>query len=247
MLTPYTLFISQLIAFFGFVYFLFNYFNFTNSLYVMALYFVMSCLGMSVTYHRLLTHKSFQTHKVFEFIGTLAATLSMTGSSITWTAAHRKHHLLADSVGDPHSPYILGYARSQWFSMFSPFAVRNSPVLKSIMHRCIHKLYFPINILYSYLLYSLGGVEYILVFHLAPACLVWNMGSLINTVCHTPCLGYRNFKTLDLSTNNFLLGLLMWGEGWHNNHHKYPGKASIGLHWYEVDMGYLIISLIKNR
>lgn len=246
-LTSTNLFYLQIIVHILTLYWVFNYFNLINLFFVFGVYFFTGCLGMSVTYHRLLTHKSFKTNKVIEFLGTLLATLGLTGSSISWTAAHRQHHRNADKQNDPHSPTILGYFKAQWGSMFSPININKSPIISSSMHRFFHRYYLHINLIYAILLFVLGGLYALLTFYIVPACILWNAGSLINTICHTKWLGYRRYEVPDKSTNNPILGLLMWGEGWHNNHHRFQNRPNIGEKWYEIDIGYYIIKLIGNK
>lgn len=247
-LTPINLFLSQLTAHVATVYWLFSdWFTLTNFALVFLVYFFTGCIGMSVTYHRLLTHRSFKTSKVFEYFGTLCATVGLTGSSLSWTAAHRLHHSRADRPGDPHSPGILGYIRAQWFSMFSSLKISRSPLIKDIFHVWLHKNYLLINATWAMLLLLCGGWWAVTVLYLVPACLLWNAGSLINTVCHTSWLGYKNYSVGDNSINNPVLGIFMWGEGWHNNHHRYQNKPNIGQHWWEIDVGYSVIKLVKKN
>lgn len=245
-LTSINLFFFQFIAHIATVFYLFHYLTFTNLLLIFIVYFVTGCLGMSITYHRLLTHRSFKTNKYIEYLGTLFATIGLTGSSLSWTAVHRKHHVHADKKGDPHSPFVLGYIKAQWGSMFSDINIKKSPVITSIFHRFVHKNYFYINLSYGFFLYLIGDIYAVLTFWLVPACILWNAGSLINTVCHTRFLGYKNYELSDNSVNNPLLGLLMWGEGWHNNHHRHQNRPNIGERWWEIDVGYIIIKWIKN-
>lgn len=247
-LSPINLFIWQSIAHVATMYWLFSdYFSIHGLIFVTIVYFLMGCIGMSVVYHRLLTHKSFTTLPIIEYIGTIFATLGLTGSSLTWTAAHRQHHSNADRTNDPHSPNILGYMKAQWGSMFSPINIKRSPVINSKFHRIVHRYYFLINFTYGILLYILGGLYAVLTFYLVPACILWNAGSLINTVCHTKFLGYQRYKVGDYSVNNPFLGILMWGEGWHNNHHRFQNRPNIGEKWYEIDIGYWIIKFIRNN
>lgn len=245
-LTPVNLFISQVVAHIATIYWLFSdYFTVENFLLVILVYFFTGCIGMSITYHRLLTHKSFTTYKFIEYFGTFCATVGLTGSSLSWTATHRLHHSNADKPKDPHSPLTLGYIKAQWFSMFSPINIVRSPVLKSSFHRFFHKNYFYINAVWAALLYLLGGFWAVLILYLVPACLLWNAGSLINTLCHTSWCGYKRYKLVDSSINNPILGVFMWGEGWHNNHHKNQGHYKLGECWWEVDIGSYIIKAIK--
>lgn len=246
-LTSNKLFAAQALAHIATIYWLTTFFTPLNALYVFLVYFITGCLGMSIIYHRFLTHRSFKTNKYIEYIGTFFATVGLTGSSITWTAAHRQHHSNADRSSDPHSPSMLGYIKAQWFSMYSPIDIRRSPVISSSVHRLFHKYYLHINLLYSVILFAMGGIYALTTFYLVPACLLWNAGSLINTVCHTKWLGYRRYNTPDSSVNNPLLGILMWGEGWHNNHHRYQNRPNIGERWWEIDAGRLIIRMLGTE
>lgn len=245
-LTSSTLFLAQLIAHIAAVYWVLASFSLAGALVVVFVYFLTGCMGMSVTYHRLLTHRSFKTSKTFEYTGTVLATLGLTGSSLSWTASHRQHHRSADRAGDPHSPNVLGYVKAQWGSMFSPIDIRKSPVLSDAFHRWMHKHYFTVNLTYGALCFAVGGIEGVLIAWLVPAVVLWNAGSLINTVCHTRRLGYRRYETGDSSVNNPILGLLMWGEGWHNNHHRHQNRPNIGERWWEIDIGWFLIKLVRK-
>lgn len=246
-LNPNTLFFLQVVAHIATMYWVFSeYFNLFSVSLVFFVYFLTGCLGMSITYHRLLTHRSFKTFKVFEILGTFLATVGLTGSSLSWTAAHRQHHSNADRQGDPHSPNILGYVKAQWLSMFSTVDLKRSPVLRSKIHQFFHRYYIHINLGYAVILYLIGNFYAVLIFYLVPACILWNAGSLINTVCHSKLLGYRRYEVPDKSVNNPILGVLMWGEGWHNNHHRFQNRPNIGERWYEIDIGYYIIKLCRK-
>jgi stearoyl-CoA desaturase (delta-9 desaturase) len=246
-LTAKKLFALQLIAHILAIFWLFSGPSLTDFLLVFLVYFFTGGIGMTVTYHRLLTHKSFKTNKFFEYFGTFCATLGLTGSSITWTAAHRQHHGNTDKQNDPHSPKILGYVWAQFLSMFSPINIRRSPVIGDKGHQLFHKYYLHINLAWALLMFALGGTWALMTLYIVPAVVLWNAGSLVNTVCHTPFLGYRRYNVPDRSTNNPVLGLLMWGEGWHNNHHRFQSRANIGERWYEIDIGYYIIKLIRTK
>lgn len=246
-LTAKKLFIAQVLAHIATIYWFFQYSTPVNAFYVLLVYFFTGCLGMSVAYHRLLTHRSFTCSRLIEALFTVFATIGLTGSSITWTAAHRQHHRNADKMHDPHSPSILGYLRAQWGSMYSAVNIRRSPVVGVPLHQFLHRYYLHINVIWGLVLYAIGGLFALTTFYLVPACILWNAGSLINTVCHTRWLGYRRYNTPDYSVNNPLLGVLMWGEGWHNNHHRHQGSPRIGRHWWEVDIGWWIIKLVRVK
>lgn len=244
-LTSKKLFLLQLIAHIAAIYWLYMGPSIVDLATVFMVYFFTGCIGMSMTYHRLLTHRSYKTNKFFEYFGTLCATIGLTGSSLTWTAAHRLHHSTADKIKDPHSPSVLGYVRAQWLSMFSPINIYKSPVIRDELHRLLHQYYIHINLLYAIIVTLCFGTWGLLNLYLVPAAILWNAGSLINTICHTRWLGYRRYNVPDHSVNNPLLGLFMWGEGWHNNHHRFQNKPNIGEKWYEIDIGYYLIKLIR--
>jgi stearoyl-CoA desaturase (delta-9 desaturase) len=242
-ITADRLFLIQLIAHIFTIFWIFSIPTLSSILIVLFVYFLTGCLGMSMTYHRLLTHKSWKSPKWFEYLGTVLGTLGCTGSSISWTATHRVHHTKTDKIGDPHSPSILGYVKAQWLSMYSPVDIKRSPVISSKFHQWMHRYYFLVIFLYILLIFLLGGS--IISWFFVPACILWNAGSLINTVCHTTALGYRNFSTPDQSSNNPLLGICMWGEGWHNNHHKNQTNPNFSTKWWEIDISYLIIKNVS--
>jgi stearoyl-CoA desaturase (delta-9 desaturase) len=246
-LTPYTLFISQVVAHLATIWWIYQSPSVIEVLTVFVIYFITGCIGMTITYHRLLTHRSFKTSKFFEYLGTLCATVGLTGSSLSWTAAHRQHHARADRPGDPHSPHVGGYIRAHWGSMFSPINIQRSPVIDSEFHRWIHRHYFTVNLIYGFVLLLIGGLNAVFMCWLIPAAVLWNAGSLINTMCHTHWLGYKNYRLADQSVNNPVLGILMWGEGWHNNHHRFQNRPNIGERWWEIDIGWWIIKLIKAK
>lgn len=211
-------------------------------LIALAIYFLTGCLGMSMTYHRLLAHNSWKAPRWFEWFGTLCATLGLTGSSLAWCSVHREHHQKADTEADPHSPLHRKWYEVQFFSMFYPPKMKfMSQKLTDPFHRFLHNYYFPINCGYSGFLFFLDPFAVIYA-HLFPAAILWNSGSAVNTWGHL--FGYRNFKTNDSSKNNLILALLSWGEGWHNNHHYQSEKPYFGTKWYEVDIAGALILFI---
>lgn len=207
-------------------------------------YFLTGCFGMTMTYHRLLSHKSWSAPRWFEITGTLLGSYGLTGSSIGWVAIHREHHHHTDQESDPHSPAHKGFFRVQWLSMFEkPNPKYAMHLIRDPFHAWLHKWYFQLHaLLLGLLLYA--SPELCISAYLAPAAILWNAGSLINTVTHM--VGYRNHNTGDDSTNVWPLGYLMWGEGWHNNHHNRPNRAGFGEKWWELDIGHIFIRLLDR-
>ena len=204
-----------------------------------GVYFFTGCIGMSMTYHRLLSHGSWKAPRWFEWFGTLCATLGLTGSSLAWCSVHKEHHQKVDTEADPHSPRYMKWYEVQFLSMlYAPKIKFMKQKLKDPFHRILHNNYFPVNFSYSAFLFFLDPFAVVYA-HLFPAAILWNSGSAVNTVGHL--FGYRNFKTNDSSKNNLLLALLTWGEGWHNNHHYRSQKYYFGTKWYEIDIAGAVI------
>jgi fatty-acid desaturase len=210
-----------------------------------GVYFITGCFGMTITYHRLLSHKSWNAPKWFEYFGSLAGTYGLTGSTIGWVAIHKEHHHYTDQEGDPHSPVHLGFFRVQWLSMFETpnprYVVR---LIRSKFHAFLHKWYFALHLAIAVIWYLIDPMLLVSAY-LFPAMILWNAGSFINTLTHMT--GYRNWETTDNSTNIPLLGILMWGEGWHNNHHHDPQNPSFKHKWWEFDLGGWFIKKLEQK
>jgi stearoyl-CoA desaturase (delta-9 desaturase) len=211
-------------------------------------YFLYVCLGIVVMFHRNLTHQSYKTYsfieKIFSFLGCMANT----GSSIAWVAIHIKHHLKSDKVGDPHSPWISG-----WRVFLLKYPVddkirwRMKHLIKDPYHRFLHKYYYALLIAYSLILFLIGGWYLMIFFHWAPVVVSAIMSNIVNYAGHKESWwgGYRNYKLSDRSSNNWVWALPSWGEGWHNNHHRFPKNYTTKVKWWEFDISGLIIKIIK--
>ncbi len=208
-------------------------------------YFLTGCLGMTMTYHRLLAHKSWKSPKWFEYIGALLGTIGLTGSTIGWVAIHREHHRYSDKEKDPHSPIYKGFWKVQYLSMFEKPVVKYViDLARSKFHTKVHKFYWLINIVYGIILFFIDPFA-IVYAYLFPAMILWNAGSFVNTINHL--FGYRSHNTDDSSVNNLFLGYFVWGEGWHNNHHANQHDPKFGKKWWELDIGYLFIKLLNTN
>lgn len=230
-------------------------------------FYVVTGLGVTVGYHRLLTHKSFKAHPWVRVALAVAGSLSLQGAVIDWVATHRRHHAYPDEFGDPHSPHLeasegvrgvlrgLAHAHLGWMfkpdmtvaETWAPDLLDEEPIAR--IHRA-----FPRFILATFVLPTvLGGL---LSWSLAGAVtgLIW--GGLvrvfllhhvtwsINSICHF--FGSRPFETRDESRNNPVMALLAFGEGWHNGHHAFPASARHGLRWWEFDASWMVIRLLQG-
>ena len=214
-----------------------------GSLLVTAfVYTLTACVGGTVTYHRLLSHRSFKAPRWFEVLGILIGVYGLFGTPLNWVAIHRQHHSHTDCPTDPHSPLYQPWWQVQWLSLLAKPNLRYTQDLISDKFLVwIQRNYLKIH---SVIIISWISLKpsYLLYAYLWPSFLVWNFASMTNTVCHK--FGYRNFETLDSSKNVWWLSILVFGEGWHNNHHAHPSRPSFSKKWWEIDLGALIIRCV---
>jgi stearoyl-CoA desaturase (Delta-9 desaturase) len=232
-----------------------------------CLYFV-SAGGITVGFHRLLTHRAFQTFKRVEYAFAICGSMAVEGPVIGWVADHRRHHAHADEEGDPHSPHVgpdgdeagplagLWHAHVGWL-FDHPTAVeadRYAPdLLEDRGMRVISRL-FPLWVTLGLLLpFGIGwavtgdlagGLAAFFWAGLVRVFLVHHVTFSINSICHF--FGRRRFVTDDESTNVFWLAIPSLGESWHHNHHAFPRSATHGLRWWEVDIGGLVVRSMRR-
>ena len=208
------------------------------------LWWVSGSLGIGMSYHRLLTHRGYKTPKWVEYFLTVCATLALEGGPIFWVATHRIHHQYSDKEGDPHSP-IDGkwWAHMGWIlsgkSMHhdTTTLARYVPDLaKDKFHVWLTKYHYVPMIVLGLILLAIGGPTFVLWGIFLRTVIGLHATWAVNSVTHT--WGSRRFETKDLSTNNWWVAILTFGEGWHNNHHAHPVSSRHGLKWYEVDMNW---------
>ncbi|NBX48513.1 hypothetical protein EBT25_01005 [bacterium] len=244
-LTPYTLLGFQVITHISVAVMVMygQWYHWIGSLIV---YFFTGCIGMSGTYHRLLSHRSYSAPSWWHKFGSLCGTVGGTGSTISWVATHREHHRFTDTDKDPHSPHHHNVWWVQFLSMFHPVHVKYVPdLLRSKFHQNIHKHYWTVHLLYALLVVAITQQLFSLVYlWLFPSFVLWHAGSFINTISHL--WGTQDNVTRDYSTNNVMLGYLVWGEGWHNNHHADPGNYEFGRTPAQLDVTKHVINLVKQ-
>ena len=218
-------------------------------------------LGITIGYHRLFAHKSFSTGPVLTATLGILGSMAVEGPLLRWVSFHRCHHQHSDHEGDPHSPHgsgsgVRGAIKGFWNAhvgwIFKHAAGREKKytpdLLRSKMIRRISKL-FPLWVVLSLLIPTvLGGLiswswsGALLGFlwgGLARIAFVHHVTWSVNSICHM--WGSRPYESHDHSRNNFLVGVLAFGEGWHNNHHGFPTSARHGLKWWQPDLSYGII------
>jgi stearoyl-CoA desaturase (delta-9 desaturase) len=226
-------------------------------LVLLAIMYLFVAIGVTVGYHRMLTHRSFVPHPVVKFLLLVFGSMALEGDAIQWTATHLKHHALSDREGDPHSP-VDGFfhAHLGWI-----FAETDADPHRYCRHLLKDRLVVFVSrthllwvVLAMAIPFAVGGLlggwagalTGLLWGGLVRQFLTHHVTWSVNSVCHT--FGKRAFATNDRSRNEWIVGLLGFGEGWHNNHHAFPRSAFHGLHWWQFDVaGYVIRGLERLR
>ena len=226
-----------------------------------------TCLGVTVGFHRLLTHRSFKTYPAVRYGLAVLGTLGVEGSVIKWVADHRKHHDFADEPGDPHSPHdagpgVLGALKGLWHAhvgwlfntvgqadrrRYAPDLLKDrGMVLIDSAEKPLIAASLAIPFLLGLLVKgTLTGALLTLVWGgLARVFFLHHATFSINSICHF--FGRRRFDTPDRSTNVAWLSLATFGESWHNNHHAFPTSAFHGLRRRELDIGGLFIRTLER-
>ena len=216
-----------------------------------ALYWLTIGFGISLGYHRLHTHRSFQVPLGLEYLFAVFGALTLEGGPIFWVATHRIHHQKSDQAGDPHSPRDGAWWAHIGWILFGETNHNNTKMMsKYAPDLAKHRFYVWLNnyhwlptIILAAALLAIGGLPMML----WAVCLRIVVGLhstwLVNSATHM--FGSRRFETKDDSRNSWWVALLTFGEGWHNNHHAHPTSARHGLAWYEFDISWITLKLMK--
>jgi fatty-acid desaturase len=222
-----------------------------TALLVLLGYFLYGCLGIVVTYHRLLTHRSYTTYPILIKIFSVLGCLGGTGSPLAWVAIHINHHLKSDKPEDPHSPLYKGvkiFTLDYVNEVSADTKWRMRELVTNKFQQFLHRYYFAILAAYSIVLFMIGGFWLMIFLHWAPALLTGLMSNVVNYIGHKPNWlgGFRTYNLNDQSTNNWLWAIPSWGESWHNNHHRHPKNFSLGEKWWQLDISAVVIRLIRT-
>jgi len=206
---------------------------------------VIAGLGVTIGYHRMLTHRSFRPQPVIKFIFLAFGSMAVEGPALQWAATHIKHHAHSDSEGDPHSP-VEGFWHAHLGWMFNTTDADPNIYCRNLVRDPMVVFMSSTFILWTILAlaipFAIGGWTGLLWGGLVRIFFTHHITWSVNSVCHT--FGKREFETKDRSRNEWVVGLLGFGEGWHNNHHAFPRSAFHGLHWWQFDLsGYVIWTL----
>jgi stearoyl-CoA desaturase (delta-9 desaturase) len=230
--------------------------------------YLFGTLGINIGYHRLLTHRGFACPRWLEHGLSVLGTCCWQGTPMSWVAIHRMHHQHSDAPGDPHCPReSFFWSHMGWFLLRDPgiyniatydryardlFQDRFYKQLeRTKVWRTIQAVQWAVflvlgGLVGALLTRSLAGALQLALSWLVwgvfvRTVAVWHITWSVNSVTHL--WGYRNYETQDHSRNNWLVGLVSNGEGWHNNHHAQPRCAAHGQRWWELDVSYLTIRM----
>ncbi len=205
-----------------------------------AMYLV-RMFGITAGYHRYFSHRAFKATRGFQFFLAFIGVLATQKGPLWWAAKHRHHHRHSDEPTDIHSPLRdgfwhahLGWIISSKHETFEPREVKD--LWKFPELRFLEKWNVAIVLGYVVAAFALGGLRGLCIWYCASTFLVMHATFAINSLTHV--FGRRVYATTDDSRNSFILAIATLGEGWHNNHHRYPGSARQGFVWWQIDMSY---------
>jgi stearoyl-CoA desaturase (delta-9 desaturase) len=226
-----------------------------------ALTFALRMFALTAGFHRYFSHRAFKTGRAFQFLLALVGGMSLQRGALWWAAHHRQHHTWSDRLGDPHSPqHGLWWSHMGWFMARGNQRTRTEAIpdfcgVPELVWLDRHE-WVPL-VLFAGLCLAAGaawgawhGEE------LGRAAFAWWVwGANVSTVCLCHAIfsinsvahmvGTRRYDTADTSRNNPLVGLITFGEGWHNNHHRFPSRAHLGERLWEIDISWYGIRLLR--
>ncbi len=212
------------------------------------LHWITGGLGITLGWHRLLSHRSFQVPKWLEYFFALCGTLALQGGIIWWVGLHRHHHLHSDEDIDHHdSKKGFLWSHIRWMCFEIPAESDIPRFTKDIandrFYQFLNEYFFPLQVVLGVILYAIGGWPFVFWGVFARLVIVYHCTWLVNSATHK--FGYRNFETTDNSTNCWWVALTTYGEGWHNNHHAYQHSARHGMKWWEIDITWMTIQVLQ--
>ncbi|WP_298614872.1 fatty acid desaturase [uncultured Thermosynechococcus sp.] len=223
-------------------------FSWKAVLLALVLHWLTAGIGITLGWHRLVSHRSFQVPKWLEYFLVFCGTLSMQGGPIWWVGLHRHHHLYSDQPNDHHdSRKGFWWSHIEWMFREVPAEAEIPRFTKDIaddpVYQFLDKYFLPIQVVLAIVLYLWGGWPFVIWGIFVRLVTVYHTTWLVNSATHT--FGYRTFETTDHSTNCWWVALLTFGEGWHNNHHAHQYSARHGLQWWELDLTWLTIRFLQ--
>lgn len=224
-------------------------FNWSAVGVALFLYCITIGFGISLGFHRLASHRSFQVPQWLEYFFILCGTLAGQGAVMGWVGYHRVHHMHTDQPFDPHdSTQGLWWSHISWLMHEVPAKTELSRFTQDIaqdpFYRFCHQHYITLQLGLAILLYGIGGMPFVVWGIFVRLFVGFHSTCSVNSICHK--FGYRNYSTSDRSTNCWWVALLTFGEGWHNNHHACQSSAQCGWQWWEIDLVWQTIRLLQS-
>jgi len=229
---------------------------------IFIVFYLLTVLGITVGFHRLFTHRAFETTRSVQTILAIFGSMAVQGPLLKWVALHRCHHQHSDQEGDVHSPHnhkdgLRGalHAHMGWFFEPDPEDLyryvkdlRRDPLICKLSDQftlwAIMGMVVPALLGWAFIGGGSGAALGFIWGGLMRLFMVHHVTWSINSVCHI--WGKRTYETDDKSRNNWLFGILALGEGWHNNHHAFPLSARHGLKWWQLDISYIVIYTLRK-
>lgn len=215
-----------------------------------GLYIITGMLGITLSFHRQLSHKAFKTPKWLEYALAYCGVLAVQGDPLEWVSAHRYHHQHCDTELDPHTPYEgFWHSHMGWLLDSSTSQTRLEPrgnigdMANDPFYRFIEKTYIWHVIGSAAALFLLGGMPYVIWGFALRAVWVYHITWAVNSASHV--WGTQKWHTGDLSRNNWWVAILAFGEGWHNNHHAFEYSARHGLDWWQYDPTWYTVRALQ--
>lgn len=215
----------------------------------LILHWITGCLGITLGWHRLISHRSFQVPKWLEYFFVFCGSLACQHGPIEWIGLHRHHHAYSDQTPDHHnSNRGFWWSHMGWIFHQVPDEIDIPRFTRDIandpVYRFFNQYFLALQFILAGILYLMGGWPFVVWGIFARLVLVYHCTWLVNSATHK--FGYRTFETTDKSTNCWWVAVVTYGEGWHNNHHAYQYSARHGLKWWEIDITWMIINLLQK-
>ena len=230
-----------------------------ESLILCFILYVVRMFAITGFYHRYFSHRSFKTSRLVQFLFAFLGACSVQRGPLWWASHHRHHHRYSDRESDVHSPVHRGFiwAHIGWITSEKNIPTdydRVKDLSKFPELVWINRFDWAPPVFLASLLFFLGqfllsqgrdtsGAQFV-VWGFVSTVILFHATSCINSVGHI--WGSQRFKTNDESRNNLLLAIFTLGEGWHNNHHQFPGATRQGYMWWELDITYMILKLLEK-
>ncbi|MDJ1181329.1 acyl-CoA desaturase [Roseofilum sp. BLCC_M91] len=214
----------------------------------LVLHWITGGLGITLGFHRLVSHRSFQAPKWLEYFLIFCGSLACQGGVLDWVGLHRMHHLYSDTEADPHDSNAgFWWSHMGWLLHIIPKRSEVPRFTKDIwddpVYQFLQNNFVLIQVAFGLLLYALGGWPFVVWGIFVRLAVVFHCTWFVNSATHK--FGYVSHESHDHSKNCWWVALVTYGEGWHNNHHAYQYSARHGLQWWEFDMTWMTIRLLE--